>query len=984
MFRFRLPLPLAWILLLLSPFATLGVAQEELLEVGEGLEFGPDGAVALVWGPRGWQVRGELFWGTVGSLGPDGLDPDAIEPNQSHRILPGKAGQEIAYRRPEGGWGWVRVIEAQAAGDWVRIEHLTLEAGARLQPGPKLELEVAAEPDGYRLHWWTDGAFPCRVMRRVVGSPEAALELGTTDTGGWFDDLAPPGVMLEYSVTPLRDGPVPATRRRALRQERPESQGTQLEDGLGIDLLTGAIQPLEADVEVSQISGERILLRASEKCPLMVSGGGADEFSNWLAPRLENGGFHHGIRPVTADNWVYFCRVDQGVRGRLRFERTENGGWVMHRSIDWAGDGWLPLAPRLHGNQFTGSALNLSFEPLKLPEWYEGELPERIIEVDRFPGAGEWTVIARDSAVVQGQSLTFDLPADRLPLVSLRFRHRMLGGNVSPPSAPVSLIAFDVSDGDRLVTFQRGALTALESESFSDRLLGEQMLRALGPAAWPTLLELYERGEGVQADLARQMLLTPEGVAGGQLQGVLRIAGQREGLEGALPGPWCDPDARMRILALLTDAQLAERAPWLDLLARLDPDARVRDLANVLGDGTLEPMIAPGPANEGIAARIPPADRHDPLHLDWARELDGASRADAGAILRQAADAWHFDPGLALLALANEAESSVPEFGQRVFLENVLLGLGLLDRYAQEPRPVLLRAILEGLVRPSSELRAWRDLWQVRNRATLAGSPRRVLHLEQPSLGALQSLLRELEMNGDGYVDVILPAGEYGNDDSGDHWIEVGVPGLALLGEGDVHVHAGIQAASLPDLVVADLTLEHASGNAVSLASSTMTLRRVTLIASQTPLSLTESAVELDQCRLIQGDGKESYLAMRMIGVCSLSARATHFAAGTLVLGDQGKAYLDRCLLDGADRVLAQGQRGGNLVLRECVLLGGSSGVQGLDTLVIERPVRPGRRSLWRWNANAADLFSALARPVPAGSWAGDRVLGACPLLERH
>ena len=60
-------------------------------------------------------------------------------------------------------------------------------------------------------------------------------------------------------------------------------------------------------------------------------------------------------------------------------------------------------------------------------------------------------------------------------------------------------------------------------------------LRSLGSGAWPALLDLYADGQGVASDLARQILLSPDGLRGGQLVEVMRVAGAKARFSEPVP-----------------------------------------------------------------------------------------------------------------------------------------------------------------------------------------------------------------------------------------------------------------------------------------------------------------------------------------------------------------------------------------------------------------------------------------------------------------
>ena len=211
-----------------------------------------------------------------------------------------------------------------------------------------------------------------------------------------------------------------------------------------------------------------------------------------------------------------------------------------------------------------------------------------------------------------------------------------------------------------------------------------------------------------------------------------------------------------------------------------------------------------------------------------------------------------------------------------------------------------------------------------------------VIRLPEASLGALQQALADVEVSGQSYVDVILPAGVYGAQSGLEHWVDVKVDGVALIGEPGVQLEVGVRCTRVRDVILANLDIRNSGGSAVSLTGASGSLRNLTLSAAQTPLSLQDSLVEIDGCHFVQGGGKASVYSVRMIGPSILLARASQFEAGSMLLGTRGQAYLDRCLLDGGSRPVVQGQNGGDLILRDSVILGGSMGFQGLHSVLLE------------------------------------------------
>jgi hypothetical protein len=317
----------------------------------------------------------------------------------------------------------------------------------------------------------------------------------------------------------------------------------------------------------------------------------------------------------------------------------------------------------------------------------------------------------------------------------------------------------------------------------------------------------------------------------------------------------------------------------------------------------------------------------------------------------------------------------------------IRLGLDLVQQYRLLRKSVLLEAIREGVLDSGSSLLGWRDLLEMR----LTGGPekppteRAVVRLPEASLAALQQALADLEGTGQTYADLILPAGVYGAQSGLEHWVDLKVDGVALIGEPGVQFEVGLRATDVRDVILCNLEIRNSGGSAVAFTASTGTLRNLVMSAAQTPLSMQDSVVELDGCRFEQGGGKISVYSVRMMGPNILMGRACQFDAGTLLLGTEGQAYLDRCSLDGGARPVVQGQSGGILVLRDCVILGGSMGFQGLQSVLLE-----GVLSTLRYQTFSTREGGIRVCPEHTHTWepwqasSAVRAFESCPLTGRR
>ena len=108
---------------------------------------------------------------------------------------------------------------------------------------------------------------------------------------------------------------------------------------------------------------------------------------------------------------------------------------------------------------------------------------------------------------------------------------------------------------------------------------------------------------------------------------------------------------------------------------------------------------------------------------------------------------------------------------------------------------------------------------------------------------------------------------------------------------------------------------------------------------------------ELYECVVDGADlAKAPQWCVRQLGTGRLLARATRFDAGTLFLSDEGRTWLDRCVVDAGQRTLVQAQRVGTLTAREPLFRGENLGLYNvahgvLAAVVIDVPRDPlGRR----------------------------------------
>jgi len=528
-------------------------------------------------------------------------------------------------------------------------------------------------------------------------------------------------------------------------------------------------------------------------------------------------------------------------------------------------------------------------------------------------------------------------------------------------------------------------MAALESDSYDERYLGKQVLVHLGERAWPRLLELVSNGRGSASDLAREVLLESEALEAGMLKVILE--GAAGDVEGGLPLPdsWCDPDGELRIRAMLWDYGKEGLDHWYELIGRMDPDPRVRDLALLLEAAPVRPEPVAQLDTQGLWAQSKPDQRSNEPWPDWSMEMHGVLAMDGAATIRAVIDGSDTEEAQCLFALSRLMES-ISDGGDDPF-RSVRLGLDLIEQYRILRKSVLLEAIREGVLDSGSTLMGWRDLLDLR----LTGGPettpeeRGVMRLPEPSLGALQQALADIEVSGQTYVDVVLPAGVYGAQSGLERWVEIKVDGVALIGEPGVQLEIGVRCTRVRDVILSNMEIRNSSGSAVVLTGASGTLRGLTLAATQPPLSLQDSVVEIDRCQFVQGGSKPSVYGVRMIGPSIMLARASLFEAGSLLLANGGQAYLDRCILNGGERPVVQGQNGGDLVLRDCVILGGTMGFQGLKSVLLEGVLSTLRHQTFSTREAVVRMCPEHNRTwEPYQGSKGAKAFESCPLTGRR
>ncbi|MBL4770237.1 MAG: hypothetical protein JKY61_03635, partial [Planctomycetes bacterium] len=911
----------------------LGI-EEHVLTLGEGLELGGENGEQLSWKAGRWVGEESLEWGPVDLKPGQAITVDSVQNYEGGKIQHLVPGSVSLFRCKNGSWGYVKVLGSNE--DWLRVERGMFAGPDSVLLVPETELHVGSEPGGYRLSWSAVKDTEYRILRSIVGGPTVAREIGRVRAGAFLDAECPKGVLVEYSVVMEDASEIPEVprRKRIVRQEQPGEWAVEMRVGMGIDLLTGELDGPDSQVEVHQVLGNQILLRTDDRAPIALHTKYQTSHA-WEAPEYSSRTYLPRIRSVKMGTGCFFYLPESGVYGRLSFRLDENNRCWMTRNLNLYGTRQLPLPPPAPEVQYDGSQVFISWIPPSVKEVHDLDALLCEVAYEMPVGSGDWILIPKGLA--SDSSLSFEAIGEGpLPLCQVRLQYMYANGVRSAHGESASVLWVDPADEAAMEDVLNTAIEALESENYDNRLLGKHVLEHLGERAWPRLLDLISGGRGAAFDLAREVLLGENALEAGMLEAVLQRSAGALGSGAALPESWSNADGNERLQALLSDYGKPGLDEWYRLMARLDPDPRVRDLALLLDSAPDRPQPSGQVDTAGLWSQEKPEMRSREPWPDWSMEMHGVDPVDGAATIRAVIDGSSIEEAQCLFALARLMESSTVH-GPDPY-RAIRLGLDLVEQYRLQRKSVLLEAAREGVLDEGSMLMGWRDVVDMR----LTGGPeetpleRTVIRLPEASLAALQQALADLEVTGQTYVDLVLPAGTYGVQSGLEHWVDLKVDGVALIGEPGVFFEVGIRSTRVRDVILCNLDIRNTGGSAVSFTGATGSLRNLTLAAAQTPISLHDSVVELDGCRLVPGSSKGSVYAVRMFGPSIMLARACRFESGTLLLGSLGQAYLDRCLLDGGSRPVVQGQNGGSLVLRDSVILGGTMGFQGLSSVVLE------------------------------------------------
>jgi len=186
-------------------------------------------------------------------------------------------------------------------------------------------------------------------------------------------------------------------------------------------------------------------------------------------------------------------------------------------------------------------------------------------------------------------------------------------------------------------------------------------------------------------------------------------------------------------------------------------------------------------------------------------------------------------------------------------------------------------------------------------------------------------------------VDILLPNGEYGEISKRPRNLDVPASGIRIMAadpKGKVVIHAGFRCMGAVDFVLENVTVAHGAGQAITVMDGGHAVGiGSTLKGKGRVIHISAGEIELYECAALPvfGDPNQGTL-LQLMGGGKFSARASILRAGSLFIGQGGGGiWLDRCVLDAADRPIVQGQLGGSLIARECLLRGDGAGLMSVQ-----------------------------------------------------
>lgn len=870
---------------------------------------GPDSRT-LVWSGGRLEARPTL-------LELDSSDPYSLEGQSPYEGGEPRIGDAFGFTLEQQRWGMLRVLE-------VREDALVFE----LSHAPDGADELRREPTSVRVVqssgqlevvWPGEPEEEYTLTRRVVGSDR--LETHEVQGGVWVDSHSSGTALVEYRVR--RRGSSLGSRVRGHRIVTEMDGEVEIARGSSVDLLAGELGGERVDFQVVYLTPPSIALRPGSGVTYEPISKGA-----WVLPD-EAPGRYLPDRVRTTDLSVDLSmRLPEGVFARVSFRVDEDGTIYMSRSIDLKGDRVLPLPPSEPSVTWSGQELIAQFSDRDAGD---DELGRARVLAEQEVSPGDWREVARTEPGQRTLALKADTGEQSpQPLVNYRFSHGLPGGLSSAPGRPITFLLGDRTDPEQVKAWLDGAFERLAAEDFERRMEARRLIEALSEEALPRLEGLLLDGDPERSAAARELIAGLEIDSSERARLLLRTEARRMGLEEAPHPGFDDPVPGRRIWSLLVHDRLraAEaREAWRRVVAQADPDPTV-----VLFADLMERLPVAVSTTGPPACLVPPEERLQPADLDHElmEELSGGAMA---IHLQRAIDIHRPEEAWILLALADRLERAPQD--TRIH-EDARLSVRLLARWRTDPDPSLLEAARSLAADTTAEYSAWSALVARRFAAEVdEADSREVIRLETPDVDELTAVIDSLAGEVDGYLDVILPAGEYDFTSTGGT-LSLRTRGIRLLGEGEVLIRGSVQVRDAVDVVLEGISIENLRGTPLYCWGSEVHLRDVYLTANQSALQATGGKIEMQGVEVdIPAVKGRPRWGVRLTEGADLLARDCYLAAGTLAMASGTRMYLDSCVLEAGEQTGIQGQSGGEVVVRDSLLSGAGMGVLGADEVLL-------------------------------------------------
>ncbi|MCP3917468.1 MAG: hypothetical protein GY711_18140 [bacterium] len=895
-------------------------------------------------------------------------------------------GDELLFEVDAERWGYLRILASDP--EALRIEVAVSATGTRTEAMEREPRLVRAHASGGRceLSWFPaeDAQVEYRVTRRLViaadGEDEAeAREVARVQGGAWTDESLTPGALAEYRVARVHadGGGGFGARVRAVEVERPGDWPIEMVAGIRLDVLTGAVNSPRAHLEFPYLQPPSLTVRPLDGTRILAASKNTRGLG-WLVPDTQAGRYMDQLRSVPITGTLAVA-LPSGIYARLLFEHEPGGSVRAWRQLDLYGERTFPIAPAAPTVETPADeqqiVLRFAALPADAPDPGDVAL---VVERELRYLADDWEEIA----VGPGGERVLRLDplqgrdADAPPLARFRFRHRYPFGLASMPGEPIELLLVGRASEDEREALVDRSMADLVHADFERRVLARGVLAALGETAWPRLREALSSDTPELKSAARELLLAADSASDSNFELVLRAQADAAGISGTPPPELYDASPNVRAWGLLRGGDSdpeGELAGWAHVLSQIDPDEATSRFASHLAESGKLVRATGGVAPYVL---IPPAERRAAVAREWRYEALERDPADLARVAREAVDPArpvaalvYLEIAAVLDRIAREHSGAWPspavgpdgEVGDDP-ADLVELALRLVRRFERTDVSTIIESAQMLIDDPGAGLQAMSDLLELRFGAGAAepAQPRERIEVDEPDLEVLENLIVSLKSEGRTYVDVVLVPGEWTfGADATDRWVDLELDGLRLVGNSDVRVSGGFRVQNARDVVLDGIAVQNTQGAAIFTTRGSVTLVDCDLAGMQGTVTAQDADVELSDCRLSNAmPERPSGWSLRQTGGGVVLARNTLFEGGTVMPGDEGFLYFERCIVDSGSRTVIQGARSAHVVLRDVLLRSTGAGL---------------------YNVSRGTLHGVVMQVARDPLGRGDHRLGACP-----